>query len=201
MSSFFCRKKRHVLTYTPTYTVHPLRCTLSPSFALTFYPHTRAHKKNCQHLHSGKWCLNSGKTLGWIVTWSVTCYWTVSSLIGACHKSSNCWFVYKLKLTVAKCLLSPLHACTQPEPATRAQDQSMDQPSTLNISPIPVWHITITMKQYANCCSWISQPYQIQSLAIVEPIIQFDMLRDISIKPDNLTLVSCCNKSWCYLTK
>ena len=166
----FSAERRHVLTYTPTYTVHPLGCTLSPSFALTFYPHTRAHKRNCQHLHSGKWYLNSGKTLGWKVTWSVTCYWTVSSLIGACLTSSNYWIVYKLKLTIAKCLLSSLHARTQPEPATRAQDQSMDEPSTLKNAPIPVWHITMTMKQFAICCSWISQTLNTE-FAIVKPII------------------------------
>ena len=70
--------------------------------------------------------------------------------------------VYKLKLTIAKCLLSPLHARTQPGPATRAQDQSMDQPSTLKIAPIPFWHIAITMKQHAICCSWISQTLNIE---------------------------------------
>ena len=125
--------------------------------SLTLYPHTQEHTRETVSIFiqkSGTW---TAAKLWDEVIWSVTCYWTVSSLIGACRTSSNCWFVYKLKLTIAKCLLSPLHARTQPEPATRAQDQSVDQPSTLKIAPIPVWHMTMTMKHCGICCSWISQ--------------------------------------------
>ena len=51
--------------------------------------------------------------------------------------SPNVWFL-------------SLHAPTRPKPATRAQDQSMDQPSTLKIAPIPGWLITMAMKQYCK---------------------------------------------------
>ena len=143
-------ERRHELTYTPTYTVYPLGCTLSPSLALSHCIHTQEHTRETVSIFIQELSGTCSKTLGWKVTWSVTCYWTVSSLIGACRTSSNCWFVHKLKLTIAKCLLPPLHARTQPEPATRAHDQSMDQPSILKIAPIPFWHITITMKTACN---------------------------------------------------
>ena len=151
MSVQLLLQKGDTYSHTHQHTQHICSDVHSVLPSLSLYPHTRTHQRNCQHLHSGKRYLNSSKTLGWKLTWSVTCYWTVSSLIGACLNPSNCWFMYKLKLTIAKCLLSPLHARTQPAPATRAQGQSMEQPSSLNISPIPVWHITITMKQYAIC--------------------------------------------------
>ena len=170
--------ERDILAYTPTYTVHPigLRWTLSPSVTLSHCIHKPEHTKRkpsaSSFRRSGTWTaakvtlsLNV-KPFGWKVIWSVTCHWTVPSLIEACHISSNeenpflthCWSVYKLKLTIAKCLGSPLHARTQPEPAKRAQEQSIDQHGCfimmLNFSLIPGWHITMIMKQNAN--SWWS---------------------------------------------
>ena len=169
VSSFFCRKETRTHIHTNIHSTSARMYT--QSFLRSHIVST--HKSTQEKLSASsfrKVVLEQRQNSGWKVTWSVTCYWTVSSLIGACLTSSNYWIVYKVKLTIAKCLLSSLHARTQPEPATRAQDQSMDEPSTLKNAPIPVWHITMTMKQFAICCSWISQTLNTE-FAIVKPII------------------------------
>ena len=107
VSSLFCRKETHTHIHTNIHSTSARMYTQSFPRSLTLYPHTRAHKRNCQHLHSRKWYLNSSKILGLKVTWSVTCYWTVLSRIGACLTSSNCWFVYKLTLLLEN---SPLQS-------------------------------------------------------------------------------------------
>ena len=203
-----------------------------PSLSHIVSTHQSTQKGNCQHLHSEEVVLEQqqespghwiSKHLGDEVTWSVTCHWSVSCLIGACHESSlreKPWLrthcsahvkpgCVQNQTHIAKCLLSSLHARTPPEPATRAQDHRHHGSAIYTkISSIPGWHITMTMKQYAICRSWIKQTLNTE-FAMVKPIIWsqlylyigFDRPRGIIIKPDNLTLVSSCNKSWCYLTK
>ena len=170
VSSFFLQKG-DTYSHTHQHTQYIRSDVHSVLPSLSHFIHTQEHTRETVSIfiqESGTWTV--AKLLDEKVTWSVTCYWTVSSLIGACLTSSNYWIVNKLKLTIAKCLLSSLHARTQPEPATRAQDQSMDEPSTLKNAPIPVWQITMTIKQFAICCSWISQTLNTE-FAIVKPMI------------------------------
>ena len=180
-------ERRHVLTYTPTYTAYPLGCTLSPSLALSHCIHTQEHTRETVSIfiQELEWYLQQNSWMNSHLKYNMLLNCIKSYRSVPYFKLLVC--VYKLKLTIAKCLLPPLHARTQPEPATRAHDQSMDQPSILKIAPIPFWHITITMKQHAICFSWISQTLNIE-FTIVKPIIWsigLHKLRGIIIKPDN----------------
>ena len=173
VSSFSAERRRHILTYTLMYTVHPLGLklgwTLKSSLALSHSIHTPQHTKRrlsaSSLRRSGTWSSKRHLVIGCQHIWVMKSL-EVELVTEPCpvllehainHQMvrkislTHCWSVLKLKLTFVRCLVSPLHARTQPEPATRAQDQSMDQPSWtffLYVAKfVQGWHTTMTMEQ------------------------------------------------------
>ena len=177
VSSFLCRKKEtHSHIHTCIHSTSSWTRMNIRSFprSLAMYPHTRANKKksSASSFGSGTWIaakvtLSSNvKMCGWWkVTWSIACHWTVSSLIEACHKSSNgekmflthCWYSVQIKthhVQVSGFSTSCLYTARTCNKSTRPKyGPAIMDVFYMLLKLASGWHITMTMKQYAICCS------------------------------------------------
>ena len=66
MFSFFCRKETRTHIHINIHSASARMYTQSFPRSLALYPHKRAHKRNCQHLHSGKWYLIEQRQNTWM---------------------------------------------------------------------------------------------------------------------------------------